>query len=168
MSVNIFEATNKNTTNVHGVRGQPGIGFKFLDDEGNFDIDNKRLANLSDPIEDNDATPQVYVNRRVVRLENALMRVININKSKYEDSINKVNEKVIENKSKYEDEINKVYENIINLEISSGKVIENESNVQVLTKNVDENKTNLGVLSGKVYPNEINMNKKMEYHITNQ
>ena len=42
MSVNIFGATNKNnTSSVHGTKGQPCIGFKIFDDEGNFDIDNK-------------------------------------------------------------------------------------------------------------------------------
>ena len=45
MSANIFGVTNTNNS-VHGVR-QPEIGIKFLDDEGNSDIDNKRLANLS-------------------------------------------------------------------------------------------------------------------------
>ena len=106
MSINIFGATNKNNTSVHGVREQPGIGFKFLNDEGNFDIDNKRLADLSEPIDNNDATTTVYVNKRVARLKNALVRVINTNKSKFEDSINKINE------------------NVTNSEILSGKVIE--------------------------------------------
>ena len=38
-----------------GDNGLPGIGFKLTDD-GDFDIDEKRLTDLGEPIEDEDAT----------------------------------------------------------------------------------------------------------------
>ena len=46
MSVNIF-GSSKQVSGGPGQKGQPGIGFKLLDNEGNFDIDSKRLANIA-------------------------------------------------------------------------------------------------------------------------
>ena len=43
-----------------GDPGLPGIGFNLTDD-GNFDIDNKRLTEVADPIHDNDAATKGYV-----------------------------------------------------------------------------------------------------------
>ena len=42
-----------------GPKGQPGVGFK-LTDEGNYNIDGKRLTNVGEPIGDNDATTKAY------------------------------------------------------------------------------------------------------------
>ena len=44
-----------------GLRSLPGVGFK-LTDNGNFDIDGKRLTDLGEPTEDGDATTKKYVN----------------------------------------------------------------------------------------------------------
>ena len=38
-----------------GPKGQPGVGFK-LTDNGNYNIDGKRLTNVGEPIGDGDAT----------------------------------------------------------------------------------------------------------------
>ena len=38
-----------------GEQGLPGIGFKLTDD-GNFDIDGKKLTDLSQPVDGGDAT----------------------------------------------------------------------------------------------------------------
>ena len=35
-------------------RGLPGVGFQLTDD-GNYDIDGKRLTNVTDSIDDSDA-----------------------------------------------------------------------------------------------------------------
>lgn len=43
-----------------GPTGRPGIGFN-LDSLGNFDISDKRITNLSHPINDNDASTKQYV-----------------------------------------------------------------------------------------------------------
>jgi len=62
MAVNIFGSGPKSRSgNVIVERGRPGIGFKYLDTEGNFDISNKRLANLGVPSADNDAVNKKYV-----------------------------------------------------------------------------------------------------------
>ena len=68
MSVNIF-GSSKQVSGGPGQKGQPGIGFKILDNEGNFDIDNKRLANISQPVSDNDAVTKVYVNEALSKQE---------------------------------------------------------------------------------------------------
>ena len=41
-------------SSTHGPPGPPGIGFK-LTDNGNYDIDRKRLTNLAESVDDNDA-----------------------------------------------------------------------------------------------------------------
>lgn len=46
--------------NSSGPAGRAGIGFN-LDNFGNFDITDKRLINLSNPIDDNDACTKIYV-----------------------------------------------------------------------------------------------------------
>ena len=48
------------TTTNKGQRGPPGVGFQLTDD-GNFDIDGKRLTDLADPVNNKDATTKAYV-----------------------------------------------------------------------------------------------------------
>lgn len=53
-------------TSVKGEKGEdglPGIGFKLTDD-GNFDIDEKRLTDVADPIDDGDAVTKKYVDSK--------------------------------------------------------------------------------------------------------
>ena len=47
-----------------GPPGLPGIGFRLTDD-GNFDIDEKRLTSVSDPIKNNDAATKSYVDNHL-------------------------------------------------------------------------------------------------------
>ena len=47
-----------------GDPGLPGIGFKLTDD-GDFDIDNKRLTDLADPIDTSDAATKSYVDNHL-------------------------------------------------------------------------------------------------------
>ena len=42
-----------------GLRGIPGVGFKLTDD-GNYNIDGKRLTNVGEPTGDNDPTTKAY------------------------------------------------------------------------------------------------------------
>ena len=49
-----FEKYTENDCNVKGLAGRDGIGFKLTDD-GNYDIDGKRLTNVADSIDDSDA-----------------------------------------------------------------------------------------------------------------
>ena len=43
-----------------GEPGLPGIGFNLTDD-GNFDLDSKRLTDVADPVDDQDAATKKYV-----------------------------------------------------------------------------------------------------------
>lgn len=54
MAVNIF-GEGRHNQGGPGQKGIPGVGFKLLDNEGNYDIDRKRLANVASPESDNDA-----------------------------------------------------------------------------------------------------------------
>ena len=44
--------------------GLPGIGFN-LDDDGNFDLDSKRLTDVADPVDDQDAATKKYVDDHI-------------------------------------------------------------------------------------------------------
>ena len=52
--LNNFEKYADKDCNVRGSAGRDGIGFKLTDD-GNYDIDGKRLTNVADSIDDSDA-----------------------------------------------------------------------------------------------------------------
>jgi len=65
MSVNIFGAGSKSKSSLSGQRGPAGIGFKYLDEERNFDIGNKRLGNVGLPIELTDAVSKIYTDQLV-------------------------------------------------------------------------------------------------------
>jgi chromosome segregation ATPase len=65
--VNIF-GTGINSTPISQLRGPPGIGFRYLDAEKNFDLNNRRLANISCPIEDKDAVCKTYVDEEVAKV----------------------------------------------------------------------------------------------------
>ena len=47
-----------------GDPGLPGIGFN-LDDDGNFDLDSKRLTDVADPVDDQDAATKKYVDDHI-------------------------------------------------------------------------------------------------------
>ena len=56
-----------------GLRGLPGVGFKLTDD-GNFDTDGKRLTNLGEPTEDEDATTNRYVDQNKSNKSDVILR----------------------------------------------------------------------------------------------
>ena len=60
----ILESDEKGGSGERGEKGLPGIGFKLTDD-GNFDIDGKRLTNLSPPVDGGDATTKAYVDGEI-------------------------------------------------------------------------------------------------------
>ena len=47
-----------------GEQGLPGIGFNLTDD-GNFDLDSKRLIDVADPVDDGDAATKKYVDDHI-------------------------------------------------------------------------------------------------------
>ena len=85
-----------------GPPGLPGIGFRLTDD-GDFDIDNKRLTSVSDPIEKSDGATKSYVDnhfgsgpdsdasKAYVNSENAKQNLIINEKSNKSDRDGKLN-----------------------------------------------------------------------------
>ena len=60
----LLESEVKGGSGERGEQGLPGIGFKLTDD-GDFDIDSKRLTEVGNPIENSDATTKAYVDREI-------------------------------------------------------------------------------------------------------
>ena len=60
----ILESEVKGGSGERGEQGLPGIGFKLTDD-GNFDIDKKRLTDVSQPIDSGDAATKAYVDGEI-------------------------------------------------------------------------------------------------------
>ena len=58
--VNIFGEPLQLNKNLTPQRGPAGVGFRYLDAIGNFDINKKRLANVASPIENYDAIDKEY------------------------------------------------------------------------------------------------------------
>ena len=44
-------------------RGLPGVGFELTDD-GNYDIDGKRLTDVAEPVDGTDAATKAYVDEK--------------------------------------------------------------------------------------------------------
>ena len=68
MSIDVFGHSLEKTT---GNRGPPGIGFKITDD-GQFNIDNKRLCNVGSPIQPNDAVNLNILNEKIETLKSLI------------------------------------------------------------------------------------------------
>jgi hypothetical protein len=94
--VNIFGLTT-NSTPISQLRGPPGIGFQYLDDRQNFNLNNKRLANVADPLDNQDATTKNYVEDS---LENLKLYLREFVKSKH-IVINENNQNKYETLRKY-------------------------------------------------------------------
>ena len=60
----ILESDEKGGSGERGEKGLPGIGFKLTDD-GNFDLDGKRLTDVSLPVDGGDATTKAYVDGEI-------------------------------------------------------------------------------------------------------
>ena len=60
----LLESDEKGGSGERGEQGLPGIGFKLTDD-GNFDIDGKRLTDVSLPVDGRDATSKAYVDGEI-------------------------------------------------------------------------------------------------------
>lgn len=65
----------RHTANLSGPAGRAGIGFS-LDSLGNFDISDKRLCNLANPLNDNDACTKIYVDKIKTELTNFVLGLI--------------------------------------------------------------------------------------------
>jgi len=67
----IFNDNSQNLSGGKGPAGRDGIGFKLTDD-GNYDIDGKRLTNLAEPKDNSDASPKNYVDTKNTQQDTAI------------------------------------------------------------------------------------------------
>lgn len=58
------------------LRGLPGVGFKLTKDN-HYDIENKRLKNLGEPIDDHDGVTSNYVNNRLQTYHENIHKAMN-------------------------------------------------------------------------------------------
>jgi hypothetical protein len=72
MSVNIFGSGIYNNGGP-GQKGAPGVGFKLLDDEGNYNIASKRLANVGSAVDDGDAINKLLASKMAEDLRGAML-----------------------------------------------------------------------------------------------
>ncbi|RWS23084.1 uncharacterized protein B4U80_08866 [Leptotrombidium deliense] len=117
---------NKNNK-VKSEKGDPGIGFKLTDD-GNYDIENKRLVNVDNPLKENDVVNKKFHS-------NELEKAINQRKVDCEKLINSLKH-----------EISSISENIINFDKNNknlinslnGEMSELKTKQEILAKDFEE------------------------------
>ena len=105
--------------NKQGERGPPGIGFKYLDEHKNYDINSKRLANVSDPVENKDAANKLYVDNYVEEIKNKYSELtdkhdqLNSHYLNIVSAVTEQSEAIAENENKIEDGLSKFQDKLI-------------------------------------------------------
>ena len=95
---------NKNLT---PQRGPAGVGFRYLDAIGNFDINKKRLANVASPIEHYDAINKEYSDNYMNEIK-ALISDVERKQNNYIDLLNNVKIDYNDFKKSYQEEQNEL------------------------------------------------------------
>jgi len=182
--MNIFGGSN--LTNQRGERGPPGIGFKYLDRERNFDINDKRLANVSNPLENKDASNKQYVDNQFNSLNDKHSELNDKHKQlndQYLNIVSAVTEQshvITNNESNIKNNITKIAENLNKIQDQSEKISEELKNIQsqlLATHEEIHNELKYDIVNQEaklkewVY-NELeqlngNTNKKFEEYVTN-
>jgi len=67
----IFNDNSQNLPNRRGPAGRDGNGFKLTDD-GNYDIDGKRLTNVAEAKDNSDASTKNYVDTKNTQQDTAI------------------------------------------------------------------------------------------------
>ena len=87
--VNIFGEPLQLNKNLTPQRGPAGVGFRYLDAIGNFDINKKRLANVASPIDHYDAINKEYSDNYMNEIK-ALISDVERNQNYYIGLLNNV------------------------------------------------------------------------------
>ena len=69
----LLPTSSSTTSQQRGLPGLPGVGFKLTDD-GNYDIDGKRLTNVGEPTGDGDAKTKKYVDQNKSNKSDVILR----------------------------------------------------------------------------------------------
>ena len=105
--VNIFGEPLQLNENLTPQRGPAGVGFRYLDAIGNFDINKKRLANVASPIEHYDAINKEYSDNYMNEIK-ALISDVERKQNNYIDLLNNVKIDYNDFKKSYEEEQNEL------------------------------------------------------------
>lgn len=66
--------TSQNQRTKHTTQGPPGVGFQLTQD-GNYDIQDKRLTNVGSPQSDSDASTKLYVDQNNTKIRNDVTNI---------------------------------------------------------------------------------------------
>ena len=105
--VNIFGEPLQLNKNLTPQRGPAGVGFRYLDAIGNFDINKKRLANVASPIDHYDAINKEYSDNYMNEIK-ALISDVEIKQNNYIDLLNNVKIDYNDFKKSYQVDQNKL------------------------------------------------------------
>ena len=105
--VNIFDEPLQLNENLTPQRGPAGVGFRYLDAIGNFDINKKRLANVASPIDHYDAINKEYSDNYMNEIK-ALISDVERKQNNYIDLLNNVKIDYNDFKKSYQVDQNKL------------------------------------------------------------
>ena len=105
--VNIFGEPLQLNENLTPQRGPAGVGFRYLDAIGNFDINKKRLANVASPIDHYDAINKEYSDNYINEIK-ALISDVKREKNYYIGLFNNVKIDYNDFKKSYQVDQNKL------------------------------------------------------------
>ena len=105
--VNIFGEPLQRNKNLTPQRGPAGVGFRYLDAIGNFDINKKRLANVASPIEHYDAINIEYSDNYMNEIK-ALISDVERKQNNYIGLLNNVKIDYNDFKKSYQEDQNKL------------------------------------------------------------
>ena len=105
--VNIFGEPLQLNENLTSQRGPAGVGFRYLDAIGNFDINKKRLANVASPIDHHDAINKEYSDNYMNEIK-ALISDVERKQNNYIDLLNNVKIDYNDFKKSYQVDQNKL------------------------------------------------------------
>ena len=105
--VNIFGEPLQLNKNLTPQRGPAGVGFRYLDAIGNFDINKKKLANVASPIEHYDAINKEYSDNYMNEIK-ALISDVERKQNNYIGLLNNVKIDYNDFKKSYQEDQNKL------------------------------------------------------------
>ena len=105
--VNIFGEPLQLNKNLTPQRGPAGVGFRYLDAIGNFDINKKRIANVASPIEHYDAINKEYSDNYMNEIK-ALISDVERKQNNYIGLLNNVKIDYNDFKKSYQEDQNKL------------------------------------------------------------
>ena len=138
MSVNIF---GSGSNLIKPQRGPPGEGFKLLDEEGNYDMQNKRLANVATSIENCDVVTRGEVNSIVNEADEKHeelfqnLIVINSTSERHDEQLKQLDDKITSTSDEILNNLNS-HKDVQNLLLT--KVSENINIIDNKTMNLQE------------------------------